>query len=149
MGIVHPAGNALATSFISGGCCQATPRRSFSDSISKSRWLSTGQTGTHDPHIIHSCVKRATSGATSSEIVALFSCAIVTSDDTGTGQASIQRSHPIHISISNLTCSPLILCTVRLCSSPTTTDAVGAGDQTPTRGIPTYVSVPDGDRGGV
>src|SRR5690242_18689462 len=86
---------------------QEMPRRCLSDSISRSRWLSTGQTGTQEPHITHSSVKRATRGVTSSEMVARLRSAMLTSEDMGTGQARIHRSQPMHISISKRTSSSI------------------------------------------
>src|SRR5258707_1256351 len=118
---VHPVGRLSAMRLISTWLSQDTPTRCLSDNIKRSRWLSTGQTGTHEPHIMHSCVKRATCAVTSSLTVAWLRSAIFTSDDIGTGQASIQRSQPIHISISKRMRSPVNACTSPRCSiSPPT-----------------------------
>src|SRR5579859_5807145 len=104
-GTSQPCGKKLSRRFKSTLPSQEMPRRCLSESISRSRWLSTGHTGTQEPHITHSSVKRATRGVTSSEIVARLRSAILTSEDMGTGQARIQRSQPMHISISKRTSS--------------------------------------------
>src|SRR5258707_1256349 len=117
---VHPVGRLSAMRLISTWLSQDTPTRCLSDNIKRSRWLSTGQTGTHEPHIMHSCVKRSTCAVTSSLTVAWLRSAIFTSDDIGTGQASIQRSHPIHITIPNRMRPPVNACTSPRCSIPTT-----------------------------
>src|SRR5579859_185812 len=104
-GTSQPCGKKLSTRFMSTLPSQEMPRRCLSESMSRSRWLSTGQTGTQEPHITHSSVKRATRGVTSSEIVARLRAAMLTSEDMGTGQARIQRSQPMHISISKRTSS--------------------------------------------
>src|SRR5579884_846492 len=99
---------------------QGTPSRCLSESMSRSRWLSTGQTGTQEPHITHSSVKRATCGAISSEMVARLRSAILTRAESGTGQARIQRSQPMHISISKRTSSSVSGTRSGRCSMPTT-----------------------------
>src|ERR1700730_14100189 len=99
---------------------QVTPRRCLSESIKRSRWLSTGQTGTQEPQMTHSSVKRATRGVISSEMVARLRSAILTIEDMGTGQARIHRSQPMHISISKRTSSSLNGRRSARCSMPTT-----------------------------
>src|SRR5713226_7082280 len=115
----HPEGRKLSTRLISTVPSQEIPKRCLSDSISRSRWLSTGQTGTHEPHITHSSVKRATCGKMSSEMVARLRSAMLTVADMGTGQARIQRSQPMHMSISKRTSSSLNGRRPARCSMPT------------------------------
>src|SRR6266536_3745988 len=119
-GTDQPGGSALVTRWISTSPFQGTPSRCLSESIKRSRWLSTGQTGTQEPHIIHSCVKRLICVATSSETVAWFRSAIWTVDDIGIGQVPIQRSQPIHISISNCSRLSLNVCISVRCPRPAT-----------------------------
>src|SRR5450759_122222 len=107
---------------------QEMPRRCLSESIRRSRWLSTGQTGTHEPHMTHSSVKRATRGVISSEMVARLRSAILTIEDMGTGQARIQRSQPMHMSISKRTSSSASGRRSARCSMPTTGTSFFADD---------------------
>src|ERR1700737_2711175 len=99
---------------------QENPRRCLSESMSRSRWLSTGQTGTQEPHITHSSVNCATWGAISSEMVARLRSAMLTREDIGTGQARMQRSQPMHISISKRISSSVNGFRSLRCSIPTT-----------------------------
>src|SRR2546428_3739302 len=56
----------------------------------------------------------------SSEMVARLRSAMLTVDDMGIGQARIQRSQPMHISISKRICSSVRGCKFVRCSMPTT-----------------------------
>src|SRR5689334_11803130 len=68
----------------------------------------------------HSSVKRATWGAISSEMVARLRSAILTREDIGTGQTRMQRSQPMHISISKRISSSVSGFRLVRCSIPTT-----------------------------
>src|SRR6266702_4800019 len=116
----QPGGRKLSTRSMSTVPSHETPRRCLRESMSRSRWLSTGQTGTQEPHMTHSSVKRATCGAISSEIVARLRSAMLTMEDMGTGQARMQRSQPMHMSISKRTSSSLRGRKFVRCSIPTT-----------------------------
>src|SRR5260370_14660708 len=116
----QPEGRKLSTRLISTVPSQEIPSRCFSESISRSRWLLTGQTGTHEPQMTHSSVKRATCGATTSEMVARLRSAMFTVEDRGTGQARMQRSQPMHISISKRTSSSVNGTISARCWMPTT-----------------------------
>src|SRR5205823_14361794 len=88
---LQPGGRYWSTRLISTVPSHGTPSRCLSESIKRSRWLLTGETGTQEPYITHSVVKRATEGEMVSEMVDRFRSVIVIGEYKGSCQAISKR----------------------------------------------------------